>query len=504
MKNVKKPTTTMTKRFVALARVISREQEREGFSLDVQESALKAYASRAGGDIVKLYRIAETASKTDERTTFKELLRYAKDNATTIDGLLFYKVDRAARNLFDYVELERLESDHGIPFISVSQPTETTPAGRMQRRMLASMASFYTEQQSLDVREGLSRRVQSGLFVGLAPYGYSNKRVEGRSMVILDEDKAKNVRMIFDFYAYHNCKLDGIVQKLADAGIKYSDSAPGWCRSKIHNILRDRAYIGEIRFKDQWLPGSQTPIIDRNIWNRVQTLMGGKTYKANELTYAGGLIRCGHCGNLVTGESVIKKKTGKEYVYYRCTMYKTPGHPNVRLTEAEVDAQVMTVFNRMRQDEAIRDWFPKMLRLWALDQQRQSRQGGEQIQRDLTLLREQQDRLLNLRLLGEIEADTFARKNTELRDRIANLTLQLEATARSRDELADVALKVFELSQALADRWFTAGYAEKRQYLEIVFSNFLLNGATLEFEMNKPFDGLVKGLFVLSSRGDKI
>jgi site-specific DNA recombinase len=144
-----------------------------------------------------------------------------------------------------------------------------------------------------------------------------------------------------------------------------------------------------------------------------------------------------------------------------------------------------------------------MLRLWALDQQRQSRQGGEQIQRDLTLLREQQDRLLNLRLLGEIEADTFARKSTELRDRIANLTLQLEATARSRDELADVALKVFELSQALADLWFIAGYAEKRQYLEIVFSNFLLNGASLEFEMNKPFDGLVKGLFVLSSRVDK-
>ena len=32
------------KQFVALARVSSREQEREGFSLDVQEDALRAYA----------------------------------------------------------------------------------------------------------------------------------------------------------------------------------------------------------------------------------------------------------------------------------------------------------------------------------------------------------------------------------------------------------------------------------------------------------------------------
>ena len=95
-------------------------------------------------------------------------------------------MDRAARNLFDYVELERLESDYGVPFISVSQPTENTPAGRMQRRMLANMASFYTEQQSLDVRDGLKRRVESGLFASRSPYGYRNYRKDGRGLVEID------------------------------------------------------------------------------------------------------------------------------------------------------------------------------------------------------------------------------------------------------------------------------------------------------------------------------
>src|SRR5262245_52019510 len=94
------------KRYVALARVSSREQEREGFSLAVQEEALKRYATSTGGELVRLFRIAETASKTDERKTFKELIAFAKKNANSLDALLFYKVDRAARNLFDYVELE--------------------------------------------------------------------------------------------------------------------------------------------------------------------------------------------------------------------------------------------------------------------------------------------------------------------------------------------------------------------------------------------------------------
>ena len=103
------------KRYVALARVSSREQEREGFSLEVQESALQGFATRMGGTIEKLYRLAETASKRDERKAFHELLAFVQEHAAELDGVLFYKVDRAARNLFDYVELERLEADYGVP-----------------------------------------------------------------------------------------------------------------------------------------------------------------------------------------------------------------------------------------------------------------------------------------------------------------------------------------------------------------------------------------------------
>ena len=166
----------MTKRYAALARVSSREQEREGFSLEVQEDALLRYAQQQGGTIVKFYKIAETASKREERRAFKDLIAYARKHAAQLDGVLFLKVDRAARNLFDYVELERLEADHNLPVLYVSQPTENTPAGRMMRRTLANMAAFYTEQQSIDVREGIERRVENGLFPNLPPYRYRARR----------------------------------------------------------------------------------------------------------------------------------------------------------------------------------------------------------------------------------------------------------------------------------------------------------------------------------------
>ncbi|MDZ4687708.1 MAG: recombinase family protein [Planctomycetaceae bacterium] len=492
---------------MALARVSSREQEREGFSLDIQEDALRMYAVRNEGEIIRFFRIAETASKGDERTTFKELLAFTKANAHRIDGLLFYKVDRAARNLFDYVELERLESESGVQFISVSQPTENSPAGRMQRRVLASMASFYTEQQSLDVKEGLARRVQSGLFVSKPPIGYRNVRIAGRSIVEIVAQNAAKVRRVFELYAYHNHTLDSLGDTLLAEGVHYCESQPRFTRSKLYGILTDRAYIGEVRHKGQWHPGTHEPLVDRATWDRVQFLLGQKIYKSHQMTYASELIECGHCGCPITGELKTKKtKTGdREYVYYRCVKYHRGDHPRTRLTEGELDAQMLALFDTLRvKDDEFRQTFREELRKATNWDQRSSAEHAKALQAELIRVRDQQDRLLNLRLLEEIDADTFAVKNTAFRDRTAELQLEIERCDRGRNETIDLAIKAFELSQNLREKWFVADHAAKRRILEIICLNWKLVGVSLVPEMRKPFDLLAEGLLRKDSRDDRI
>jgi site-specific DNA recombinase len=70
------------------------------------------------------------------------------------------------------------------------------------------------------------------------------------------------------------------------------------------------------------------------------------------------------------------------------------------------------------------------------------------------------------RIAREVGTDTFAKKSTELRDRIADVTLWIEAVSRNRGEQAEFAIRTFELSQALESRWLAADYAAKRQILE--------------------------------------
>lgn len=370
-------------------------------------------------------------------------------------------------------------------------------------RTLANMASFYTEQLAVDVREGLARRVQDGWFVCRAPYGYRNVRTDGRGTIAVDPLPAANVRRMFHLYAYEGVTIDGLIERLRREGTVYRPSTPKFPRASVHTILRDRRYIGEIPFKGHYYPGKHEPLVDRGTWDRVQALLGGHIYHAIDLTYAGEFMHCGQCGRAVTGERIIKRsKMGeKSYVYYRCSGYLAEGHPRVRIPEPEIERQVLEAFDRMKiEDESVRDWFRAVLASQTKDEQAESKAKRAELERQVTLLIAQQDRLLNLRLADQVDEDAFARKATEIRDRLASIRLQLDVVDRTHDETADLALKAFELSQTLRKQWFSASYATKRRILEILCLNCRLDDENLCFSWRKPFDVLAEG-FQLNESG---
>ncbi|HUO10573.1 MAG TPA: hypothetical protein VM008_19885 [Phycisphaerae bacterium] len=163
------------------------------------------------------------------------------------------------------------------------------------------------------------------------------------------------------------------------------------------------------------------------------------------------------------------------------------------------------MFDKMRiEDEEVRDWFRLILASQTRDMQADSLSQRAELQRQETLFVAQQDRLLNMRIAGEIDQDTFGRKHTEMRDRLASIKLQLDVLDRSHDETAEFASKVFELSQTIRQQWLTADYAAKRRILGIVFLNGRLDGVTLVPTMRKPFDVLSEGPISNLSRDNRI
>ncbi len=489
----------MNKRFVAWARVSSVRQLKEGFSLDDQESRLTEFATKLGGSILQLYKISETASKRDERVTFREFKTFVKRNARRLNGMLFVKVDRAARNIRDWADLEQLAEETDVPLFFPDQPSAETPAGRMQRRMSAVFASYQTDQQATDIRAGQKRRVESGLPLG-KQYGFKNIRINGRSLIEHDPITAPKVRRIFELFAYSPLTLDTLIKSLARQGIVYTEKTPRFTKSTLHRVLHNRIYLGEVRYGDNWHRGTFEPIVELETFEAVRAKLGSdfKVYHKPQITFAGGLIRCGHCGNVITGELKRKKSPDgkiREYSYYRCTHYSNEGHPRIRLSEAIIDQELLKLFGRMRIEDAdIRQWFVDVLRARVHAGQKENAEHRIELQRQLDAVDAKLKSLLDLRMDDEITPEEYSGNRRELQDRQAGVRLQLQSTDIDERDLADRAIAAFELSQSLKVRWLNANYDAKRTILSIVLESALLNsnekGFSLVFTVRKPFDVL--------------
>ena len=106
------------------------------------------------------------------------------------------------------------------------------------------------------------------------------------------------------------------------------------------------------------------------------------------------------------------------------------------------------------------------------------------------------DRLLARLLLEKLSEDAYRRKESDLLMREDELTRNLRNEAQTQTEGADTAIKVIELSQALKERWVAADQDTKRQILDLLCTNFVLEGETLVPRLRMPFSLLAEGLLV--------
>ena len=486
----------MKKNYIAWARVSSREQRDEGFSLDVQMDAFEDFAKRERATIQKTFKVAETGTRTEERNEFKAMVAYAKKHAKELDGILFYKIDRAARNLKDFMTLEEIESEYGLPFIATTQPVQNTPTGRMVRRTLATVAAFQTEQQSLDVRDGIARRVAEGWFPSRPPFGYCTRRINKRSVVETHVQNGNKVRRIFDLRANFGLTVPEITERMFEEGLFYSDSKPKFSESKLSAILHDRAYLGFIWFRGTWHPGQHEMLVDPVTWDQVRVSFNEQSYRSHELVYASRLICCGHCGHFVTGEEKFKptKKGIKSYIYYRCSRYRTAGHPQVRLTEKELDDQLQTMLASLPK---LSDDDRKMIGFVARSIL-ESRFDDERLQaseskRLLSLLETQRKKLLSRNLSGSVSDDLYDQQCAEYDEQERRLRSQMTRQEQIGRQINSACLHAERVFDTLPDEWLKIERRARQLALSALFGGFRLERRTLIPDNGTPLELFLAG-----------
>ena len=252
--------------------------DQEFNSLDAQYDAASAYIksqAHAGWTLIRSrYDDGGYSGGSTDRPDLQRLLDDIR--ARKIDVIVVYKVDRLTRSLADFAKLVELFDAHGVSFVSVTQQFNTTTSmGRLTLNVLLSFAQFEREVTSERIRDKIAASKRKGLWVGgPLPLGYEMK--DGKIAIV--EEEAERVRSIFRRYLELG-SVNELLRDLRERNIRTktrllsTGATRGgipFGRGALYYLLRNRFYIGEVKYKDEILPGEQPPIMDRALFEAVR------------------------------------------------------------------------------------------------------------------------------------------------------------------------------------------------------------------------------------------
>ena len=256
---------------VILARVSSKTQEDEGYSLDSQLKLLLGYCEKNSLAVCKIFKIAETASKEQSRKIFQELFQYIYDNK--IYHLTVEKTDRYTRNFRDGVAIDDwLEADENRRLHSVKENLILHKYAKSDVKFMwniyISVAKKYTDNLREEAMKGWAEKLAQGWLPGVPPPGYKTITEQSKRIHVPDDETHALMRQVFRRYLEPGQSFATIAKVMEGMGIRTRKGHP-YVKSKVQKILSNPFYIGINRFNGKDYPGVQTTIISKELFEQV-------------------------------------------------------------------------------------------------------------------------------------------------------------------------------------------------------------------------------------------
>lgn len=306
-------------------RVSTQYQAEEGISLDAQESACKEALLKDGYEIFKIVRDEGKSGGSLNRSGIKEIINLIINKK--INALYVVASDRIARNTMDDIYFRNLCKENNVTLVCLNQPlSEDNAMTKMINTVLASVNQMQRDVTSEKVTMTMENKGNLGYFPALAPIGYVNiknpdKSVEksGQKIIVKDPVRAPFIKQAFEMFATGNFNVFDITDIMYEKGLK-TKHGKKLSYSRMYEILRNKVYIGEVHWGNVHVKeGKHEPIIERDLFDRVQRLLNTKgLHSCRRRKYSwllSGILTCYNHGCKYTAEWHLNKGIA----YYHCT-----------------------------------------------------------------------------------------------------------------------------------------------------------------------------------------
>lgn len=484
------------------ARVSSKEQEKEGYSIPAQLKLLKEYAVAEGFTVAQEYVDVETAKQTG-RGAFGEMVAWLRAHRD-VRVILVEKTDRLYRNLKDWVTIDDLDAEIHFPKEGVVLSRESRSSEKFMHGIKVLMAKNYIDNLSEEARKGQQEKAEQGIWPTKTPLGYQNVTgPDGRKVIAVDQKMAPFVVTLFESYATGQYALRDLAKRMRADGFIYPRSGNPIPASTLQTILRNRLYTGWFEWHGKIYQGKHEPLVPVELWERVQGVLDGRNAsKHRRMTHDfafSGLIACARCGCSVVGE--VKKQ---KYIYYHCAGYadKCRGIPaecrRKYVREEVLEQQFSAVLGQLHFDDEVLEWVREALHASHADERREHEAAIKRIRTEYDRLQARIDAMYIDKLDGKIGGEFYDRMASQWREEQSRCLRDIERHQTAQQSYMDEGLKILELArnaQALFER---QSAREQRRLLDFVLSNCSWEHGELVATFRQPFDLLSETTAILA------
>lgn len=364
---------------------VSTSMQVDGYSLDAQRDKLRKYAEYESMEIAGEYSDEGFSGKNIQgRHEFQRMLQDIQDCKDGVEYVLVFKLSRFGRNAADVLNSLQLMQDFGVNLICVEDGIDSSKdSGKLMISVLSAVAEIERENIRTQTMDGREQKAREGKWNGgFAPYGYNLENGE----LLIAEDEAEVIRVIFDRYIHSNDGVNGVAKYLNQRGytkkLRQNGTLPGFSASFVKSIIDNPIYMGKIAYGRRrtekkigtrnemhvvaqsefpMYEGQHEAIISAEDWNLAQEKRKVNAYrreKVNNPTHAhilSGILKCPCCGKSLYGNvSKAHSKDKKTRYYYYCKNTVTPtGHEctfRQSIEQTEMNRLVASIVSAMVKD----------------------------------------------------------------------------------------------------------------------------------------------------------
>jgi site-specific DNA recombinase len=456
---------------IIYCRVSSKEQI-EGTSLESQELACREFARGKGIAIQRVFVGRGESAKFADRPELLELIDYCRKHKGEIDVLLVWKLDRFARNVNDHFNVKATLLKYGVQVISVTEPIDSKPEGKLLETILAGFAQFDNDVRAARTVQGMRKKIQDGLFPWNPPLGYHTV-TRGEKKTAPDQPTQPVFGLLqkawktFATGAYTKAEM---LRLMTSWGIVTRRESP-LTNDALDKLFRNPYYAGIIvePWSKEEYEGRHQAMVTREEFARVQQVISVRRRSIPHLRERPefplrGSVRCPRCKRYMT--SSFSRGLGGRYAYYHCENRKCDkgsSYPAERIHE-EFKTFLTTVEPKPELLDALRQLIVEQ----AGERHAAVRKNRDRLKEQASRVTAQIKELIRMRAQDLITDREFLAEKDGLSRKQASLQIAAGDDSLSVQQIeADLDRIVTPLSE-LASTWEGLPMAQKRRFQQYV------------------------------------